>query len=95
MLRAFTDASGAEWRVWEVLPNAGGYKHPGAEALAISSLKETAFANGWLCFESPAEKRRLAPIPMGWEFTDLTMLEKFCSHAAVVPARQRREPGVA
>jgi hypothetical protein len=24
------------------------------------------FSNGWLCFESEGEKRRLAPVPHGW-----------------------------
>ena len=25
------------------------------------------FSGGWLCFESEGEKRRLAPIPEGWD----------------------------
>ena len=25
------------------------------------------FSNGWLCFESEGEKRRLAPVPPGWD----------------------------
>jgi len=27
----------------------------------------TEFSNGWLCFESEGEKRRLAPVPTGWD----------------------------
>ena len=27
----------------------------------------TEFSQGWLCFESEGEKRRLAPIPLGWQ----------------------------
>ena len=27
----------------------------------------TEFSGGWLCFESEGEKRRLAPVPEGWE----------------------------
>jgi len=27
----------------------------------------TEFSDGWLCFESEGEKRRLAPVPPGWE----------------------------
>ena len=27
----------------------------------------TEFSNGWLCFESEGEKRRLAPVPPGWD----------------------------
>ena len=26
----------------------------------------TEYSNGWLCFESEGEKRRLAPVPEGW-----------------------------
>jgi hypothetical protein len=25
------------------------------------------YSDGWLCFESEGEKRRLAPVPSGWE----------------------------
>jgi hypothetical protein len=25
------------------------------------------YSSGWLCFESEGEKRRLAPVPAGWE----------------------------
>jgi len=25
------------------------------------------YSNGWLCFEGEGEKRRLAPVPDGWE----------------------------
>jgi hypothetical protein len=27
----------------------------------------TEYSQGWLCFESEGEKRRLAPVPPGWE----------------------------
>lgn len=27
----------------------------------------TEYSNGWLCFESEGEKRRLAPVPLDWE----------------------------
>jgi hypothetical protein len=68
----------------------------GAQSLSRSSLKETPFANGWLCFESGHEKRRLAPIPTGWEFRNVGMLEELCRKATLVPARrQRRTPGAA
>jgi hypothetical protein len=33
------------------------------------------FANGWLCFESDDEKRRLAPVPVEWENADAEGLE--------------------
>jgi len=94
MLRAFTDSTGVEWRVWDVLPTAG-IGDIGPEALS-GSLKDTAFANGWLCFESQSEKRRLAPIPLGWEFREPPSLEELRMMATPVLNRdQRRRAGVA
>lgn len=87
MLRGFTDSTGVEWRVWEVLPSSTG--RAGGDTYSSSSLKATPFADGWLCFESLEEKRRLAPIPSGWEFRDNPLLEELCHQAALVPARRR------
>ena len=89
MLRGFTDSTGVEWRVWEVFPSQGTVP-TSADALSRSSLKETPFANGWLCFESADAKRRLAPIPAGWEFASASALEEMCSRATVVPLRKGR-----
>lgn len=89
MLRGFIDSTGVEWRVWEVLPSK---TENGVHAFSISSLATTAFADGWLCFESHEEKRRLAPIPAGWESRDPRLLEELCAEATVVPLR-RREHG--
>lgn len=86
MLRGFTDSTGVEWRVWEVFPTAAGQT---VVRSSHTSLEETPFANGWLCFESPGEKRRLAPIPEGWEFRDLPALEDLCREAAPVRAKAR------
>jgi hypothetical protein len=38
-------------------------KAPFRRSVAVSSE----FSHGWLCFESEGEKRRLAPVPAGWE----------------------------
>lgn len=86
MLRGFTDSTGVQWRVWEVFPTRGTPNS--AEALSRSSLKETPFANGWLCFESSEAKRRLAPVPPEWEFAAETTLEQFCQLAGTVPVRK-------
>ena len=97
MLRGFTDSTGVEWRVWEVFPNKASDR-PNADVSSHSSLKDTAFANGWLCFESADEKRRLAPIPKGWEFRDTKILEQLRDKATLVsPTRHaaRRAPGAA
>ena len=44
---------------------------------------------GWLVFESRAERRRLAPIPGGWERLTDRELEALCRRAATLPARRR------
>jgi len=95
MLRGFTDSTGVEWRVWEVVPNKRSDRS-NAE-LSRSSLKDTIFANGWLCFESAHEKRRLAPIPSGWGFHDPRILEQLRDQALPVALtrRSRRAPGAA
>lgn len=32
-----------------------------------SAAVASEFSEGWLCFESDGEKRRLAPVPAGWD----------------------------
>ena len=91
MLRGFTDSSGVDWRVWEVFPSAG-INAKGAGSHSRSSLKDTAFANGWLCFESASEKRRLTPIPSGWEMREGKLLEQLRDEATLVPIRRRTTP---
>ena len=39
--------------------------------------------NGWLAFESSGERRRLAPIPAGWEAATERELEQLCRSATV------------
>lgn len=96
MLRGFTDSAGVEWRVWEVFPSKGGTTGTSSAALSRSSLNGTAFADGWLCFEADDQKRRLAPIPRGWD-RDVKTLEQLCAKATPVPLRRhgRRTPGAA
>jgi hypothetical protein len=57
-MRSCTDRRGIRWEVFEVLP--------GADGRAIARMPE-AFRAGWLCFQSASERRRLAPIPLGWQ----------------------------
>lgn len=53
---------GVEWRVWDVRPTAPTrLEMTGASPV----LKQ-----GWLCFESANEKRRVAPAPEGWDSWD-------------------------
>lgn len=86
MLREFTDPRGTKWRVFDVYPT-------GASASILDEIEERgrvlAFpsrdhAEGWLCFESADEKRRLTPIPPEWEICDPARLNDFCGQAGFV-----------
>lgn len=41
--------------------------------------------SGWLCFENPEEKRRLAPIPDGWQRCSAEELEHYLHEAKRAP----------
>ena len=54
---------------------------PGAGTYILPS----GFENGWLCFESESgEKRRLVPVPDGWESASVEQLENWCDHGKKV-----------
>jgi hypothetical protein len=59
--REFSDAEGREWRVWDTYPEK-------------PQLVRPLYERGWLSFEGDGEKRRLAPIPAGWEAADRSAL---------------------
>ena len=67
-IREFTDENGVKWRVWQTYP-ARGSAHP--EALR----------DGWLTFECADCKKRLVPIPQGWEEAPESQLEQFLASA--------------
>ncbi|MFN2563729.1 MAG: hypothetical protein ABR499_01790 [Gemmatimonadaceae bacterium] len=71
-LREFTDSEGVIWRVWNSTP-----------------LKRVTFdqrlQEGWLTFESTTGRKRLAPIPHGWEEASIERLELMCRAAELVP----------
>ena len=46
------------------------------------------FTYGWLCFETIGEKRRLAPVPEGWDRADDETIEQWCCVAKAVPRRK-------
>jgi hypothetical protein len=45
------------------------------------------FVYGWLCFETVGEKRRLAPVPEGWDRADDETIEQWCCVAKPVVRR--------
>ncbi|HYD53969.1 MAG TPA: hypothetical protein VEA99_15140, partial [Gemmatimonadaceae bacterium] len=49
--------------------------------------------HGWLAFDSDAEKRRLAPIPMGWDALPDRVLEALCRAARATDRRNDPSQG--
>jgi hypothetical protein len=82
-LRSFTDSKGQGWRVWDVVPQYEVSRDEGALTPGLQG--------GWLCFETNGVKRRLSPIPGGWEEADAGSLEQLCRDAAPV-ARRAADP---
>ena len=72
--RTFTDSAGLTWEVFEVhrASKKAGAVSPGLE-------------QGWLAFASGENKRRLAPIPAGWEASTDAELEALCESARHAP----------
>jgi hypothetical protein len=91
-LRTFTDSRGEEWQVWNIEPMFRTYAESDCSAPdgAVAELerKGTLYTpgleGGWLCFDNGSEKRRLTPIPGGWEDAPDEALEAFCRRAASV-----------
>ena len=76
MMRQIRDDAGIEWMVYEVSPTSNQWR-------SIESLPE-GYRSGWLCFESPTEKRRLTPLPSGWQDLTLEQLGGLLLTAALV-----------
>ena len=57
-LREIRDRQGTQWQVFEI--------RPGQIPKSIMDVRGE-FADGWLCFLSPSERRRLATYPENWE----------------------------
>jgi hypothetical protein len=99
MLREFSDKSGLHWRVWDVYPSERGKAGPSERELATSELKgrfrSAELAEGWLCFESATERRRLAPIPPEWEVAEPATLEELLASAGYVSPRTSDPTGQA
>lgn len=92
-LREFTDSTGRRWRVWDIRP---AQMH--AATRAEDHLQSV--IDGWLAFEpaTGGEKRRLSPVPSGWEVATDAELEAMLERAdpaRVEPPGPRREAGAA
>ncbi len=82
-LREFQDNQGLQWKVWSVR----------SETLDKRTTAEDYmrdWQDGWLCFECPTERRRLATFPGNWEELPDEELEGLLTQAQ--SARRRDTP---
>jgi hypothetical protein len=95
--RQFSDSTGAAWEVWDVQPAPVVQPPPVdrpptfdgrlAQTFWDTPRLDGPLAKGWLCFQSGTVKRRLAPIPDGWQELDGVQLAELCALASAVPPR--------
>src|SRR5688572_8053752 len=85
-LREFRDSKGVQWKVWNVTPDALD-KRTAAE----DYMKD--WQDGWLCFECPEHRRRLASFPPGWEELSDGELEQLLARSQAVKRRGQGESG--
>jgi hypothetical protein len=84
-LRTFKSGDGTTWNVWNVVPT-----------LARDDRKlflGMDMTEGWLCFESSSSgsKRRIVPVPEGWEAWSEHDLESALGRAAEVQRGSRKK----
>lgn len=85
-VREFTDSAGRTWRAWDVTPEDLSPKTKDEDYLA------QLYHTGWIVFETSGgdDKRRLYPIPRGWNELPDAELAVLLQKAEVVPRRKLR-----
>lgn len=101
--RQFTDSKQTTWEVWDVEPGHAERRAGGGERRRSSRNSgerrrvqdrarvriKSDLAHGWLAFESRHDRRRLAPIPDGWDELDADSLERLCQSARSIGKPRR------
>jgi hypothetical protein len=72
----FTDDAARAWEVREI-------RQPILEDPHLRFLPPE-FAQGWLLFTSDGERRRLAPLPPGWQLAGDDLMRRWCRDASPV-----------
>ncbi len=83
-LREFRDSKGVSWKVWSVTPDSLDKR-----TTAEDYMRD--WQDGWLCFECPNSRRRLATFPPGWEDLPDGELETLLTRAQLVKRRGAEE----
>lgn len=84
-VRDFVDANGVSWKVWPVTPESLQPRTAAEDYLGD-------YGEGWLCFESAAERRRLARYPADWDSLSDQQLSVLLATAAIVAPRKPKNP---
>ena len=80
-MRTLIDRAGVTWDIYEV--------YPLVERRAVSRVPDQ-YRTGWLCFQSALERRRLAPVPLGWQEWDERSLLNALISGEAFPRRTPR-----
>ena len=85
-VREFTDSAGRKWRAWDVQPDDLNPRTKDEDYLA------QLYHTGWIVFETAEgdDKRRLFPIPRGWDELPEPELAVLLGKAEIVPKRKLR-----
>lgn len=93
--RLFLDVLGTEWEVWEVYPRLverrllrerRAARRHSVERRHVPVGRPTLprqILGGWLAFQSKHERRRVIPVPDGWEDLDDRELQALLVHSKV------------
>jgi hypothetical protein len=103
-LREFADAMGQVWQAWDTHPSETAHLAKGESAfnrfVASTAQREgreptrvrDQYAEGWLTFRLANARRRLAPIPKGWDGADDLTLRRYLDSAIDAPEAQWPRP---
>jgi hypothetical protein len=86
--RDLLDSDGVEWQVWAVIP-------PLTDGLVHTTTLDTnagftpELRHGWVAFQSRSERKRLMPIPPGWEEMNEAELRALLATATPVGSSRR------
>lgn len=97
--RVIVDAAGVTWEVWAVHPTAVEHRGDAGDSPPITGERRHSrsarikvspgMQGGWLAIRSATERRRVAPIPPGWDELDDARLLALVQGAGMVGAPRR------
>ncbi|MDB4908923.1 MAG: hypothetical protein JWO05_3707 [Gemmatimonadetes bacterium] len=83
--RELQDPQGTTWKIWDVIPMGVTNERFTNGAPAVRKH----YAQGWLTFECPEERRRLSPCPKDWHTLNDDELLALCKSAEVAGKPRR------